>query len=152
MLSLCTENKWLHEQKQRGVTLKQISHLNEQIRQEIMDIESECEYLGQKMEDVFKEDFHELKEQIVIELIREVKGRPASREDIFNENYESYLEVGVEKDDIYFPNAYIPVWKCKREMFHSIGLLMSDNLNVLEKKLSNIITEMHEDHMKDRDS
>ena len=56
--------------------MKQISHLNEQIRQEIMDIESECEYLGQKMEDVFKEDFHELKEQIVIELIREVKGRP----------------------------------------------------------------------------
>ncbi|KOP83082.1 hypothetical protein ACFFHH_07375 [Cytobacillus solani] len=132
--------------------MKQIPHLNEQIRQEIMNIELQCERLGQKLETIFTDDFHELKEQIVIELIREVKGRPAKSEDIFNENYESYLEVGVEKKDVYFPNAYIPVWKCKREMFHSIGLLMNDNLNLLEKKLCKIITEMHEDHMKERDS
>ncbi|WP_102274899.1 hypothetical protein [Cytobacillus massiliigabonensis] len=132
--------------------MKQISHLNEQIKQEIINIELECERLGQKLQSANKEDFKELKENIVIELIREVKGRPATRDDIFEENYESYLEVGVEKEDVYFPNAYIPVWKCKREIFHTIGLLMSDDLNFLEKKLSKIITEMHEDHMKERGS
>lgn len=117
-----------------------------------MDIELECERLGQKLQTAYKEDFYDLKEDIVIELIRKVKGRPATREDIFNDNYESYLEVGVEKEDVYFPNAYIPVWKCKREMFHTIGLLMNENLVFLEKKLKKIITEMHEDHMKERDS
>lgn len=132
--------------------MKQISHLNEQIRQDIIDIEQECERLGQKLQTAYKEDFYDLKEEIVIELIRKVKGRPATREDIFNDNYESYLEVGVEKEDVYFPNAYIPVWKCKREMFHTIGLLMNENLVFLEKKLKKIITEMHEDHMKERDS
>lgn len=132
--------------------MKQISHPNEQVRQEIMDIELECERLGQKLQTAYKEDFYDLKEDIVIELIRKVKGRPATREDIFNDNYESYLEVGVEKEDLYFPNAYIPVWKCKREMFHTIGLLMNENFVFLEKKLKKIITEMHEDHMKERDS
>lgn len=117
-----------------------------------MDIELDCERLGQKLQTAYKEDFYDLKEDIVIELIRKVKGRPAKREDIFNDNYESYLEVGVEKEDVYFPNAYIPVWKCKREMFHTIGLLMNENLVFLEKKLKKIITEMHEDHMKERDS
>lgn len=131
--------------------MEQISQLNEHIRQEIKDIELECERLGQKLQTVFKEDFHVLKEKIVIELIREVKGRPATREDIFNENYESYLEVGVEKEEVYFPNAYIPVWKCKKEMFQTIGLLMSDNITFLERKLLKIITEMSEDHLKERD-
>lgn len=130
--------------------MKQIIHLNEQIRQEIISIEAECERLGEKLKEKYKSDFELINERIVIELIREIKGKAAARDDIFIVNYESYLELGVEKENMYFPNVYIPVWKCKNEMFHNIGLLMEGNIQALEKKIQKIISEMCEDHKRER--
>ncbi|QED48286.1 hypothetical protein [Cytobacillus dafuensis] len=126
--------------------MKLIVHLNDQIREEVANIEAECELLGNKLKQIFKEDFHRINEIVVIELIREKKGKPASKGDIFNSSYESYIELGVEKENVYFPNAYIPIWKCKQEMFHTVGYLITLNLQALEKKIKRIILEMWEDH------
>jgi hypothetical protein len=131
--------------------LKQIVHLNDQMKKEITHIEEQCERLGEKLQKFYQDDFNRINERIVIELIREIKGKPATTNDIFIENYESYLELGVEKEIGYYPNAYIPVWKCRREMFQNIGLLISEDFQSLEKKLKKIIVEMCEDHKGEED-
>ncbi|MBS4190885.1 hypothetical protein KHA94_11895 [Bacillus sp. FJAT-49705] len=126
--------------------MKQIVHLNDQIRNEVTSIEAECELLGNRLKQIYKDDFLRINELVVIELIREKKGKPASKVDIYNTCYESYIEIGVEKDNVYFPNAYIPIWKCKQEMFHTVGYLINLNIQALEKKMKRIILEMWEDH------
>ena len=93
--------------------MKQIIHLNEQIRQEIISIEAECERLGEKLKEKYKNDFEIINERIVIELIREIKGKAAARDDIFIVNYESYLELGVEKENMYFVWSNDPLIKRK---------------------------------------
>lgn len=122
------------------------------MKQEIIRIESECGHLGEKLKQSYQKDFHSLNEVIVIELIREKKGQCAKEEDMFTEDYESYLELGVEKDNGYFPNAYIPIWKCRRELFQIVGYLTSQSFQDIENKLHGIISEMLEDHVHERNN
>lgn len=122
------------------------------MKQEIVRIEAECERIGKELQQIYQKDFHALNEMLVIELIREKKGKCATAEDRFTEDYDSYLELGVEKDDGYYPNAYIPIWKCRREMFQTVGYLTSQSYQDIENKLHEIIGEMQEDHVDERDN
>ncbi|MEH7124818.1 hypothetical protein V7127_16455 [Bacillus sp. JJ1773] len=131
--------------------MKQIVHLNEQIRQEVARIEEQCENLGRKLQGKYEDDFRILSESLMIELIREKKGKSASKEDLFLDSYNSYLEIGVEKNGVYYPNGYIPIWKCKMEMFHPVGYLINLNMSSLEKKLQKMIVEIYEDHRRERE-
>ncbi|WNS73876.1 hypothetical protein RRV45_13205 [Bacillus sp. DTU_2020_1000418_1_SI_GHA_SEK_038] len=131
--------------------MKQIVHLNEQIRQEVATVENECEELGKILQGKYENNFSMLTEKLIIELLREKKGKSATQEDLFSDSYKSYLEIGVEINGIYYPNGYIPIWKCKMEMFHTVGYLINLNLNSLEKKLQKMIEEIYEDHRRERE-
>ena len=131
--------------------MKQIVHLNEQIKQEVARIEEQCENVGSMLQGKYEGDFRILSESLMIELVREKKGKSASKEDLFLDSYQSYLEIGVEKNGVYYPNGYIPIWKCKMEMFHPVGYLMNLNMYAFEKKLQEMIIEIYEDHRRERE-
>ncbi|MBY0124545.1 hypothetical protein [Bacillus sp. S/N-304-OC-R1] len=129
--------------------MKQIVHLNEQIKDEVASIEVKCMEIGRKLQNMYENDFRSLGETFIIELVRERKGKPARIEELFLDGYESYLEIGVEKNEVYFPNGYIPIWKCKQEMFHHVGCVISFSLEALEVKLKQLIDEIYEDHRRE---
>ncbi|MDP4108026.1 MAG: hypothetical protein Q8935_24185, partial [Bacillota bacterium] len=55
---------------------------------------------------------------------------------------ESFIEVGIEHDEEYYPNAYIPIWKCKGEWFQKIGYLTRRNNEQLNSMISSLVKEM----------
>ncbi|RBP87064.1 hypothetical protein DFO70_12265 [Cytobacillus firmus] len=122
--------------------MKQIVELNEQTRNQISVIEQKCEKLAEKLLNNYKTDFQTGGENLVVDLIRTIKGRGASENDVFKVDYESILELGIETEDDFFPNAYIPIWKCKQEMFHSVGYLTNLDIDSIEKKMMIMIEEM----------
>jgi len=122
--------------------LKQIVELNEQTRNQISAIEQKCEKLAEKLLNNYKTDFQTGGENLVVDLIRTIKGRSASENDVFKVDYESILELGIETEDDFYPNAYIPIWKCKQEMFHSVGYLTNLDIDSIEKKMMIMIEEM----------
>ncbi|MBU8771189.1 hypothetical protein [Cytobacillus oceanisediminis] len=122
--------------------MKQIVELNEQTRNQISDIEQKCEKLAEKLLNNYKTDFQTGGENLVVDLIRTIKGRSSSENDVFKVDYESILELGIETEDDFYPNAYIPIWKCKQEMFHSVGYLTNLDIDSIEKKMMIMIEEM----------
>lgn len=122
--------------------MKQVVNLNEETRRQIFVIEQKCEKLAEKLINTYKTDFQTEVENLVVDLTRTVKGRRASEDDVFEIDYESILELGIETEDEFFPNAYIPIWKCKQEMFHSVGYLTNLDIDSIEKKMIIMIEEM----------
>ncbi|MBT2690221.1 hypothetical protein J7I93_18790 [Bacillus sp. ISL-47] len=122
--------------------MKQIVELHERTRDKIAYIEKECEKLAKKLHNKYKQDFQIVNEHLVIDLVRSIKGRNVNNKDVFTVDYESFLEVGIETEEDYFPNAYIPIWKCKQEMFQSVGYLTDLNMDLIEKKMEVMIEEM----------
>ncbi|EFV77856.1 hypothetical protein HMPREF1013_01912 [Bacillus sp. 2_A_57_CT2] len=116
--------------------------LNEQTRNQISAIEQKCEKLAEKLLNNYKTDFQTGGENLVVDLIRTIKGRSASENDVFKVDYESILELGIETEEDFYPNAYIPIWKCKQEMFHSVGYLTNLDIDSIEKKMMIMIEEM----------
>lgn len=124
--------------------MKQITQLDDQLKEKILHLENECQTICQKLEQAYQDHFRQYNYQIVIELVRLKKRNSAINMDIFADDYESFIEIGIEQyDGEYFPNSYIPIWKCKTEWFQKIGYLTKQN--DLEKKLTLIINEMLED-------
>lgn len=122
--------------------MKQIVDLHDQTRERIAYIEEECEKLAKKLHNKYKQDFQTVNEYLVVDLVRSIKGRSAANNDVFTFDYESSLEVGIETEDDYFPNAYIPIWKCKQEMFQPVGYLTDLTMDSIEKKMKVMIEEM----------
>lgn len=122
--------------------MKQVVKLNEESRRQISDIEQKCEKLAEKLLNKYKTDFQTEEENLAVDLVRTIKGRHASENDVFENDYESILELGIETEDEFFPNAYIPIWKCKQEMFHSVGYLTNLDIDSIEKKMMIMIEEM----------
>ncbi|GLB61151.1 hypothetical protein [Cytobacillus sp. NCCP-133] len=122
--------------------MKQIVELHEETRKKISFLEEECQKLAEKLQNKYKQDFEPVYEQLVVDLIRTIKGKSAANEDVFTMDYESFLEVGIETEEDYFPNAYIPIWKCQQEMFQPVGYLTNLDLNSIEKKMNVMIEEM----------
>lgn len=131
--------------------MRQIVHLTEQLKLEVGKFEEKCAETGRKLQKMYENEFGGLGETLIIELIREIKGKPARNEDQFSNGYESYLEIGVENKGIYFPNGYIPIWKCKQEMFHHVGNLINLSIEALESKLKQMIDEIFEDHRREQE-
>ncbi|KML42391.1 hypothetical protein ABE67_06635 [Cytobacillus firmus] len=127
--------------------MKQVVKLNEESRRQISDIEQKCEKLAEKLLNKYKTDFQTEEENLAVDLVRTIKGRHASENDVFENDYESILELGIETEDEFFPNAYIPIWKCKQEMFHSVGYLTNLDIDSIEKKMMLMIEEMLADRV-----
>ncbi|MFE8702067.1 hypothetical protein ACFYKX_15830 [Cytobacillus sp. FJAT-54145] len=122
--------------------MKQIIDLNEQVKKSITNLEKECELVGNKLKHIYFERFKSLEAILSIDLVRVQKGKPVGEEKVFAEEYESYLEVGIEEDEEYFPNAYIPIWKCKQEWFQLVGYISECDSKLIEKKLNSILEDM----------
>ncbi|UII54460.1 hypothetical protein LS684_12320 [Cytobacillus spongiae] len=125
--------------------MKQYVQFNEQLKQEIHAFEEACENLGKRVEEKYQEPFHLYHEKLLIELIREKKGKRSSKEKVFDQDYDSFLEVAIEVEDEYYPNATIPIWKCKGEWFQKVGYFTKHTLEDLEQKLETILSEMIEE-------
>lgn len=120
----------------------QIVDFNQRLLDYIKELENNCTSICEKLETIFVHDFQKLHMHITIDVIRSIKGKEADQEQIFDENYESYIEIGIEEEDEYFPNAYIPIWKCKKEIFQLIGYLTRADCSTIEIKIVSIIQEM----------
>jgi hypothetical protein len=125
--------------------LKQIIHLDDQLEKEIILLEKECEIICHKLEQEIQAEFVEIGKRIVIELIRMKNGKCVDALNVFEANYESFIELGFETNGEYFPNGYIPIWKCKSEWFQNIGYLTNRSLEELEKIIGLIVKEILED-------
>lgn len=133
------------------ISLRQIVQLDEHIRQEVAGTECEWERIAKKLLNVYNHRFITYNEALIIEVIRSKKGKKALQEDMFTADYESFLEIGLETEDDYYPNAYLPIWKCKQEMFQKIGYLTSRTPKKAEESLHEIIKEMLEERAENGD-
>ena len=125
--------------------MKQIIQVNDEQKQKIIELEKKCEAICLALEQKYQSEFKRLDQQLVIELIRMKKGKPTTDLDILEIDYESFIEVGIEHDEEYYPNAYIPIWKCKGEWFQKIGYLTRRSTLQLEDMVSSIVKEMLSD-------
>lgn len=130
------------ELNQRGDILEQIIQVDDEQKQKIIEMEKQCEILCRKLEQQYQLGFTRYNQHLVIELIRKKKGKPATALDILEIDYESFIEVGIEHDDEYYPNAYIPIWKCKSEWFQKIGYLTRRTTEQLHDIVSLLVKEM----------
>jgi hypothetical protein len=122
--------------------LKQIIQVDDEQKQKIILLEEECEAICRNLESKYQPEFKRHNQQLVIELIRKKKGKPTTAMDILEIDYESFIEVGIEQAEEYYPNAYIPIWKCKGEWFQKIGYLTRRTTGQLEEMVSSIVNEM----------
>lgn len=127
------------------ISLRQVVQLDEHIRQEVARTECEWERIAKELLNNYHHKFITYNAALIIEVIRRKKGKKAAQEDMFASDYESYLEIGLENEDDYYPNAYLPIWKCKQEMFQKIGYLTSRTQKNAEESLHEIIKEMLEE-------
>lgn len=139
------DNGDVPEQFLEVIFLLQIVHFDQQLNDKIVELEQHCSQIAEKIERQYQKEFEQIGVQLVVELARFVKGKYSKSYDVFAENYESIIEIGIENDEGYFPNAYIPIWKCKKEMFQMIGYLTKYQPEQIERKIVGIIEEMLEE-------
>ncbi|EIJ78528.1 hypothetical protein PB1_13259 [Bacillus methanolicus PB1] len=117
--------------------MRQIFQLDDKLRTEIMEFEKSCEEICRSQQKKFEDLFNKKRKRLTVELIREKKGKIAAANDIFEENYESYIETGIEEDGEYFPDAYIPVWKCLKKCNNKYRLQCKDEMKWQKSKRAN---------------
>lgn len=125
--------------------MKQVVDFNEQLREEVIAIENFCEKLANKIEKQYRDHFLPLGSKLMIDLVRLKKGKMVCENELFSDDYESFIEIGIEKDEEYYPNVYIPIWKCKKDWFQLVGYKTKCNEYEMEEKLNRIIVEMIEE-------
>ncbi|OCA91529.1 hypothetical protein A8F94_02800 [Bacillus sp. FJAT-27225] len=125
--------------------MKQIIHFDRQLKEDIENIESLCNTICMTVATEYQPLFFERGQHLILELVRKQKGNKQADKDYFNDDYESFIEIGIEQDDDYFPNGYIPIWKCKEEWFQKTGYLTSKNELELERILRAMVIEMLEE-------
>lgn len=122
--------------------MKQIIQVDDELKEKIIELEFEIEELCRKLEQQYQPEFTKKNQKLVIELLRRINGKAATNTDSLENSYESFIEIGFEKGEDYFPNTSIPVWKCKSEWFQKIGYLTNKNNMQLEKMILSFIKEM----------
>ena len=127
----------------------QIVDFNEQLEVEIEKLEDECIEISKRLEQCYCLIFQEYGARIIIELVRNQKEKNVTHPNVFDENYESYIEIALEDNEEYYPNAYIPIWKCKKELFYSIGYMTKWDTKIIEKKIKLILQDMLQERMEE---
>lgn len=125
----------------------QVVEFNKQLKNDIMLLENECASVCKKLEEEYSLDFQNLGVRIMLDCVRTVKGKLTNQNNILEDFYESYVEIGIEKEEEYYPNAYIPIWRCKKEMFQDLGYLTKYDAVGMEKKIRCILQEMLHDKL-----
>lgn len=120
----------------------QIVMFDEQLKRQINNLEKECEQICQRLERLYGQEFAKHGLRLTVECLRTIKGQLAYKEQLFEESYQSSIEIGIINNEEYYPNASIPLWKCKREMFQLVGYLTRANTRDIERKTIMILREM----------
>jgi len=131
--------------------LLQVVELNEQLRDYILNLETASSVICSRLEERYRQEFEKFGVEISIEFLRTRKGKMGESNQIFEEHYESYIEIGIEEEQEYFPNAYIPIWRCRKEMFQNIGYLTKNDPTTIEKKINCLVEEMIHDRIEETD-
>jgi hypothetical protein len=76
----------------------------------------------------------------------------AQSSEIYHDCYQSFIEVGIEKDEEFYPNAYIPIWRCKKDFFQKIGYFTNFDIEGIRCKIMLIIEEMLQEKADDSHS
>lgn len=127
----------------------QIVDFNEQLEDEIEKLEDDCIEMSKRLEQCYYLIFQKYGVRIIIDLVRNSKGKNVTQPNVFDENYESYIEIALEDNEEYYPNAYIPIWKCKKELFYHIGYMTKWNTKIIEKKIKLILQDMLQEKMEE---
>ncbi|WP_077213654.1 hypothetical protein [Bacillus dakarensis] len=125
----------------------QVVKFDEQLKEQILGLEKSCISICEGLQAAFSLKFLKLHVELTVSLIRNKKGKQAGPNHIFDDHYESSIEVGFVENQEYYPNAYIPIWKLKQDMFDKIGYLTEYNAHELEQKLTCILEEMYEERI-----
>lgn len=118
--------------------MKQIIHFDERLKEDILKLEDACEKVCHSLQEKYQREFESYGQKLVLELIRSKKGKRQPEGECFEDDYESFIEIGVEQEEDYFPNGYIPLWKCKEEWFQKTGYMTEKD----EAKIQAIVLEM----------
>lgn len=121
----------------------QYVNFDEKLKKQVMTIELNCEEICREIERKSQSLFLPFGLTLSVELLRTRKGKKASQDHIFSEGYESYVDIGYYRNEEYYPNGYIPIWKCKRDFFHIIGYLTRYDIHVIEKKIEYMLDEIY---------
>lgn len=127
----------------------QIVDFNKQLEDEIEKLEDECIEISKRLEQCYYFTFKKYGVRIIIDLVRNHKGKNVTEPNVFDENYESYIEIALEDNDDYYPNAYIPIWKCKKELLYPIGYMTKWDTKIIEKKIKLILQDMLQERMEE---
>lgn len=125
--------------------MEQIIQFDNQLMEKILILEEECQKLSEQFKLQFQTEFQQ-GQSLSIDVVRLRKGKEASSDDLFEEDYESFIEIGLEHDGEYFPNGYIPLWKCKCEWLQKTGYLTCREIDDIKKTLTALLNEMVEDY------
>ncbi|XJZ25844.1 hypothetical protein ACF5W4_10545 [Bacillota bacterium Lsc_1132] len=128
-----------------GDRLKQIIQLDNELREKIKSFEKESEKICWVLKQKYESEFEKLGQHLVIELIRVQSGKSALKIDVLEDNYESFIEIGIEQGKEYYPNGYIPIWKVKNDWFQKMGYLTDHNVDEIQSNIGRIVEEMLED-------
>ncbi|TKC19572.1 hypothetical protein [Robertmurraya kyonggiensis] len=129
----------------------QVIDFNKQLKDQIWNLENRCSEMCKQMEEKYSSAFQNLDAHLTIDCLRTLKGKVAEQTNVFDPSYESFIEIGLEKDDEYYPNAYIPIWRCKSELFHEVGYMTKNNLSELERKVDQMLKEMLQERLEEID-
>ncbi|WP_449622404.1 hypothetical protein [Robertmurraya sp. Marseille-Q9965] len=127
----------------------QVIDFNNQLKDEILNLENECVEICKRLEEKYRDAFQNVDAHLMIECLRTKKCKIADQTHVFEPCYESFIEIGIEKDDEYYPNAYIPIWRCKSELFHEVGYMTKYNAIEIEMKVDHMILEMLQEKMEE---
>lgn len=128
----------------------QIVDFSSELERRIEKLEEECIEITGRLEQCYRSFFESYGMKIIIELVRTRDGKNVSKPSVFSDNYQSFIEIALEdENEEYFPNAYIPIWKCKKELFYPVGYLTKWDTKVIEKKIKLILHDMLRERMED---
>ncbi|WP_053366841.1 hypothetical protein [Bacillus sp. FJAT-27245] len=125
--------------------MKQIIHFDEQLKKDILKLEDACVKLCDSLQERYQREFESQGQKLVLELIRSKKGKKQPEGECFEDDYESFIEIGIEQEDDYFPNGYIPLWKCKEEWFQKTGFLTEKDEAGIGAIVEEMVKEMLEE-------
>ncbi|PLR98862.1 hypothetical protein [Bacillus sp. T33-2] len=125
--------------------MRQFTKLDTSLKEKIVRLETDCERLCENARKIYSLKFKSLGQEPVIEMARTIKGRTAPAHQVFTAGYESYIDIGIEDCEEYYPHAYIPIWKCKEELFQKTGYLTMDSVDVICAKIANMADEMYKE-------
>jgi hypothetical protein len=124
--------------------MRQLTSMNEEVKSRIISFERQCELLCQDLYHQYRDCFKNSGE-LVVDFLRKKKCKIASATEMFDPGYESFIEIGIERDEEFYSYQYITIWKCRNEWCQRIGYSTPFSIEELRQTIVHTIEEMMAD-------